>query len=877
MASNDVLIRLVADVSGLNKELSSVKKELGNIEKSTSNAGSSLSSTFKKVGTVIAGAFAIDKLKDFAISLVKVTANVNALDSMFEQTFKGDQSKALAEISKQAQEQGIEVDRLKGTWSSFYGTFRGNGADANESLQLTSKYMKLAGDGSAYYDMSLEEVVSRLKSLTMGNFEAGDAIGININATKMNAIATEQLGKKWQDLTDTEKEFLLIDTAEKIYENSGAMGQGARESTNWANVTENLKSKWERLVSILGQPALKVATGFVIELTGALGGAVDWIQQFNQGFQNSYAVTGSFTDALADACDTMGLEALGDAVAVVGGVIEGAVDKAKNFASWFSEMGTGATILAGSLGALVMGLISFTIWLKAGAIALKIQSVYQGIYNTVVGIGTGITTAFSVAMAVLSSPFFWIGVAIAGVIAVGVLLYKNWDLVKAKAGELGAWIGQKWNEIVAWTSEAWQGIVTGISGAWTNIVSGVSTGFSAVIQWFTDGWNSVVSICSTVWEFIKNIITVGILAVVSIVEALFQLITLPIMFVWENVKQYIFQAWELISQTVTNGINTVINTVVSFFTPIIQMMVDIWNKIVEATTGAWNSVKDFLSSTFTYISGIVSSVWNSILATITTVFNSIKNVVVTVWEYIKSFFVQSFNFYLNLFTTIFNNIKNIVTTVFTTIKSTITSIWNNISSTTASVWNGISSVVSNIVNGVKNTISNVFNSVYSTVTSIWNKVKTAMTQPIEEAKNKIAGLVNAVKSLFNFTLTFPKPKMPHFSLSGSFSLAPPSVPRLSVDWYKTGGIATGSSVVGIGENGSEAIVPLSDKHRMKPFASAVADFMPDRENPDDGNGGGVAINIEKLSVREEADVKKIAEELFRLQERNRRKRGVVNA
>lgn len=285
MASTDVLIRLVADVTDLNKEMSSIKKQLENVENTTSKAGSTLTSTFKKVGTVIAGAFAVDKIKDFTKSMIEASASVNALDSMFEQTFKGEQAQALELISKQAQEQGIHVDRLKGTWASFYGTFRGNGADANESLQLTSRYMELAGDASAYYDLTLEDVVSRLKSITMGNFEAGDAIGININATKLNAIATEKLGKKWQDLNDTQKEFLLIDVAEGIYENSGAMGQGSREADNWANVVANLQTVWERLLGTIGQPVLKTAVGIVQNLTSKLEALVPVVQNAGQYVQ----------------------------------------------------------------------------------------------------------------------------------------------------------------------------------------------------------------------------------------------------------------------------------------------------------------------------------------------------------------------------------------------------------------------------------------------------------------------------------------------------------------------------------------------------------------------------------------------------------------
>ena len=459
------LFKLFGRIAVENDEANeAIDETTGRAEESESR----MSGAFQKIGAAVATYFAVDKIIDFGKQVVDAAATVSAEESAFEQIMGSYSDTATEKMNQIADNTGMVATRLTPYMTSMTAKFKGLGYDIDDATDLASDGLNLAADAAAFWDMSLDDSMSHLNSFINGSYEGGEAIGLFANDTQMAQYAIQQglveSTSAWSSLDEATKQATRLEYAQSMMEASGAVGQAAKESDQYANVQANLTEKWRQFKAQIGEPLLQNVVNPAMEKLSSL---VDW-----------------------------------------------ASVKFKELSTWVGENKTLLTVLGTVIGSVATGMIAYNGAQTAMTLGAKLHAAATVAEKLAV---LGVNTAM------LASPITWIVAGIAALIAIIVLCVKHWDEIKEAATKAWEKIEEVWGKVAEWfdtkvkqpiiekftavkesISTTWENIKTKFSDAVENVKSKVKAGFDKVKSFIVDPIKNAKENVANTFENIKN-------------------------------------------------------------------------------------------------------------------------------------------------------------------------------------------------------------------------------------------------------------------------------------------------------------------------------------------------------------------------------------
>lgn len=579
----------------------------------TEKSGNRMSSAFKKIGSAVVAAFAVDKIVDFGKSVVDASATVAAEQSAFEQIMGNYSDNAQAKINEIADATGMVSTRLTPYMTSMTAKFKGLGYDIDDATTLAQDGLTLASDAAAFWDKSLEDSMGALNSFINGSYEGGEAIGLFANDTQLASYAVKQgivsEAKEWANLDEAKKQATRLQYAQDMMAASGATGQAAKEADQYANVQANLTEKWRQFKSQIGEPLLQ---NVVIPAMGKLSAGVD---KASAAYQKC--------------------------------------------SKWISEHKTELEIAKGVLIGLTVAVSSFLLIMNWGKIMATAKAALLGIK----------TAMLAVNAAMKANPIGLVISLIAGLVAGFLYLWNTseefrnfwiglWETIKTTASGVWEAIKSAADNVITALQTGWEAFTTFFSTLWTNISNAVSTAWefiknvvsvglqtigliiSAAVQIialpFQFIWENCKGIIQKAWDKIKNIVTMGVNIVKTVITVVFNAIKAYITIVVNIWQTIISTAWNVIKTVVTTVVNAIKNVVTTVWNAISSVTSSVFNAIKSVASSVWNSIKSVITSVVNGIKSTVSNIWNSIKSTTSSVFESIKSTASSVWNSIKN-------------------------------------------------------------------------------------------------------------------------------------------------------------------------------------------------------------------------------------------------
>lgn len=682
-----------------------------------------------------------------------------------------------------------------------------NGTDAKTAVQLVSRAMGDAGIDASEYG-------SVLDSLTAASQASGISIDeLATNLTKYGA-PMRALG------FDTQSSIAIFSQWEKAGVNTEIAFSGMKKAiSNWSSNGKDARVEFQKtLEEIKSAPDIASATTLAIEAFGQKAGPdlADAIQNGRFSYEEFMATldaSGGTLDAtygaIADGADetkiamnnvTLAGAELGDTIQQKATpYIQMASEKIKELTTWIRNMDDGTKDTIMRVGLFAVGLAPAVMGVNA---LVKGVRGAIGVYKTMKGAVTAVKTALtSETAAKIAAKAAEVGHAAASGIATAA--------TKAQTLAQGAL-----NAVMAVNPIVW--VVAAIAA----LVAGFVLAYNKC-EWFRNMVDGAVAKVKEIFTSLKENVTKVFTGIKDAISEKFTAAKNKVSEIATGIKQGVAEKFNAIKQTIGTVMQAAKDTVQQKLNNIKNAYEQNGGGLKGVAAATMEGVKGYWTAGLTFVDNLtggkltqIKNAFNEKLGQaksyVSEKFNGIKDTIGSVMETARGNVQQKLDNIKSAYEQNGGGIKGVVAGAMQGVKDT---------------WSSAMNIVDNLTGGKLSEIQSAFSSklqaAHDTVTGILDNIKNAFSSKLQAAHDVVSGIIDKIKSIFNFSWSFPPLKLPHFSISGSFSLRPPSVPHLAVDWYATGGVMTQPTLFGMngsramvgGEAGPEAILPLTPFYR----------------------------------------------------------------
>lgn len=350
--------------------------------------------------------------------------------------------------------------------------------------------------------------------------------------------------------------------------------------------------------------------------------------------------------------------------------------------------------------------------------------------------------------------------------------------------------------------EIWSNVTEAIKGFINDVRAVARENAEKIAEFFSNLRDTLAG----VWNAIKN-------TVVTVATA---------------IRDAVATAWENIRTTTETVFNAVRSVVEPIWNGISEFITGLVNLIVALVTGDFGAMQDSVSEIFNGIMSISDAVWNGIKAIIGGVVDGIKTVAGNAWSAMKSTASRVWNGIKTTIGSIADGIANSVKSVWDKMKSTAKSLWDGIKNTAKSVWEGIKNAITKPMESARQMVGNIIGGIQGFINSLTGKT---VDVGVNDSRSRVSTIISDMQSRIN-SLTGKTVNINfHGYQSGvkaldlqTYSVNSGRVTRFEMvpTYAAAGGIATKATAGIWGEAGDEALIPLSNRNRVRPFARAVA-------------------------------------------------------